>query len=156
MEQTEREILLDIQQRITAMEKREARRRRWRIFRGVLTAVLLVLLAMAAYRGYNVVLAEYNDLAAQLEEVQKAVDELDVDALVKTVNDLSSMDTKGLKNALSYFAAMNVEELETTLNSLRDAVGNVAQLDMTALNEGIENVNNTLEPIMKFFGIKKA
>ena len=156
MEQTEREILLDIQQRITAMEKRETKRRRWRIFRGVLTAVLLVLLAMAAYRGYNVVLAEYNDLAAQLEEVQKAVDELDVDALVKTVNDLSSMDTKGLKNALSYFAAMNVEELETTLNSLRDAVGNVAQLDMTALNEGIENVNNTLEPIMKFFGIKKA
>lgn len=135
-ELSELELLRDIQERLTRIEKRQKAHKR----RGVIVFfVILSVIALLAWFAVPRVLtmySQYNDIMTKIDSISKALDNVDLDAIGKMFNSLSSID---------------FDELKEQLAQLQEVVDNIKFLDIEALNGAVEKMDTALDPILKLF-----
>lgn len=143
---TEREMLLEMREKLNDMEKR---RHRFHTVVLALLSVITVVVCIAALilvPKLSTAVEHYEQLVARLEPVLDQVAKLDFekleanfDAISGVADEIESLDFEALSEKIN---ALNIEMLNEKLS----------KLDMDALNQAIGNLNTAIAPLLKLFG----
>ncbi len=141
------------------------------IFLGAILAVLLALLigALAVTMSFRRYTSQIRTIVDRMETVSAQLEELDVEKLVRTTNELSDVldaakiddivtSLHDVSNELSEVEwkelATNVNELaeaaQESINDVKVSLDKVKELDFETLNQSIRDLSKVIEPLANF------
>jgi hypothetical protein len=122
----------------------------------VCVALLSVLTAAAVIACAIVVPAVLN-VAYEAQDTLEVLQKVDVDSIMTDIDSFTEQAGETFTSVSESAAILNtldMESLNETIGELKTAVDNFSQIDVVALNEAIQNLNDTVEPLARFFGKK--
>ena len=156
-EQESLQLLRDIAQ----SQKKQEKYARWQYLVSVASACACVLIALVLLVGgiyvknqaqgvvdkVNGTLMEADEAVNNFNQVAQDILSLDLQNLTRGVTNLTEEASEGISQAM--------ESLQGTMTEAQEAMENVKGLNIDKLNEGIQKLNDVLEPLAKFFRISR-
>lgn len=133
---TELELLQSMQEKLERIERRQRAERRGNRILFIVIILALVLLAWSIVPKVITMVNQYNAVMDKIDEVSKALSNVDFDSVTKMFNSLSSVDFDGLKEKMA---------------QVENIIDNVSILDINAINNAVEKMNTALDPLLKLF-----
>lgn len=126
--QTERELIDSLQRRIDAMERREAELKARRlVLHGVLTAVLLVAILLAAPR-VRAAVKTLDQVSSTVQKYSLQLKELDPQKLEGAIKVINGLDTDALDKAGEELDGIDLDTIMTQFGRLESVGGDLSEL----------------------------
>ena len=126
--QTERELIDSLQRRIDAMERREAELKARRlVLHGVLTAVLLVAILLAAPR-VRAAVKTLDQVSSTVQKYSLQLKELDPQKLEGAIKVINVLDTDALDKAGEELDGIDLDTIMTQFGRLESVGGDLSEL----------------------------
>lgn len=126
--QTERELIVSLQRRIDAMERREAELKARRlVLHGVLTVVLLVAILLAAPR-VRAAVKTLDQVSSTVQKYSLQLKELDPQKLQGAIKVINGLDTDALDKAGEELDGIDLDTIMTQFGRLESVGGDLSEL----------------------------
>lgn len=136
-------------------EKKNLRVNRFRLFCSLIAIALCAALLILVVRNMRGVVAKVSDTAdvltetgEKLSEVADNLNKVDYETLGKSMQAVADVGEETLGQI--YTATSGLDALLTNAGT---AVENLNNIDIQKLNDGIQRLNDILEPLAKFFNV---
>lgn len=151
-EKTDRELLLEMHERLADMEKRQKRRgvAAWIIAVAVIVAAALLL--MVFIPRYQAFKAQYDAVAQTVQQVNTALENVDLEGLAQAADFLSSIDYTRLQELSALLETMDTAKLSQQLDEVTGLIDQLGELNTEALVSNINLIIEKLQPIMNWLG----
>lgn len=136
---------------LNSEEQKKSDQKRVRLLR--VCVILLSVIAFCIVAATAVLVPTALIAAKEVNDSLAVVQKIDVDALVKTVNEFTAEagDTfASVGSAVAVLEDLDIASLNATIAQLKIAVESFSQVDIAKLNEAIENLNDSVEPLANF------
>ncbi len=136
-------------------EKKNLRLNRIRLVLAALALAVCIVLLWIVMNNVGTVVERVNEVSevvkttgGQMNAVAEDLNKVDFETLGKTLQTVADLSEKTLGQV--YTAT---DGLDGILANAKTAVENLSSIDIQKLNEGIQALNDVLEPVAKFFNI---
>ena len=137
----EKPEMMTLLEKIEKNTSRQARYSRLQFFCAALCVVILAVSLLAVGMRLFPLL---DQLGGTLTLVNTTITDMKLAEMTQSVTDLAEAGSEGISDAL--------KQIEAAMSGVESAINVIEGLDIAGLNEGIEKLNNVLEPMAKFFG----
>lgn len=143
------EMLRRIDRRLAAMERRERNRRAIKIAVALVVILMLALLVLLLVPRFAAMGQGIAQAAALLENLDPTT--------LSAVNDLlSGVDYQALQNSLGSLSKLDINALNQALSQMGSISQQLNNVDLQGLSTSINNINQLIEPLLRFFGLGPA
>lgn len=151
-EKTERELLLEMHDKLAAVEKRQKRRGLtvW-IVAVALVAAIALLLAIFIPR-YQAFKAQYDAVSQTVQQVNTALESVDLEGLTSAAEFLSSVDYAKLQELSTMLESLDTEKLTGQIDEVTGLIDQLGELNTEALVSSINTIVEKLKPLMSWLG----
>lgn len=150
-EKTDRELLLEMHEKLDQIEKRQKRRA---VFTTVAVSVLIIALAICVILmlpGYQAFKAQYDAVAQTVQQINETIKGIDLAGLTSAADFLAGIDYNKLAELSALLDEMDAETLSQQLNEVTNLIDQLGKLNTEALVENINLIIEKLQPVMNWF-----
>ena len=151
-EKTDRELLLEMHEKLAEMEKSRKRRAvtGWVIAIAVIAVIAaLLVIFIPKYQAFR---AQYDAVAQTVQQLNTVLDSVDLEGLTSAADFLSGVDYQKLQELSSLLSTMNTAKLTEQLDEVTGLIDQLGELNTEALVSNINLIIEKLQPIMSWLG----
>lgn len=151
-EKTDRELLLEMSEKLADIEKRQKRRgvAAWVI--GVALALVVALLLLIFVPRYQAFKAQYDAVSATVQEVNTVLENIDLEGLTSAAEFLSGIDYEKLTELSTLLDDMDPETISEQLAEVTELIDQLGELNTEALVSNINLIIEKIQPLMSWLG----
>lgn len=151
-EKTDRELLLEMHEKLAEMEKGRKRRAvaGWLI--AVAALALIAALLVIFVPKYQAFRSQYDAVAQAVQQVNTALENVDLEGLTNAADFLSSVDYQKLQELSSLLNTMDTANLTEQLEQVTSLIDQLGELNTEALVSNINLIIEKLQPLMSWLG----
>ena len=151
-EKTERELLLEMHDKLADIEKRQKRRGVTAWVVAVALAIVIALMVAVFLPRYQAFKAQYDAVSQTVQQVNTALESVDLEGLTSAAEFLSSVDYTKLQELSSLLDTMDTEKLTEQMDEVASLIDQLGELNTEALVSSINTIIEKLQPIMSWLG----
>lgn len=151
-EKTDRELLLEMHEKLAEMEKSRKRRAvtGWVIAIAVIAVIAaLLVIFIPKYQAFR---AQYDAVAQTVQQLNTVLDSVDLEGLTSAADFLSGVDYQKLQELSSLLSTMDTAKLTEQLDEVTGLIDQLGELNTEALVSNINLIIEKLQPIMSWLG----
>lgn len=143
------DMLRRIDRRLADMERRERNRRAVKIAVVLVVVLLLALLVL-------LIVPRVAALINGLGEAAALLGQLDTQTISDVSSFLAGLDLQAIQNGLDTMSQLDINALNQALNQMGSLGQQLSGLDLQGLSTSIYNINQLIDPLLRFFGLGPA
>ena len=151
-EKTDRELLLEMHEKLADIEKSHKRRAVTGWVIAIAAIALIAALLVIFVPKYQAFKAQYDALSQTVQQVNSALDNVDLDGLTQAAEFLSSVDYQKLQELSTLLNTMDASKLTEQLDEVTGLIDQLGELNTEALVSNINLIIEKLQPIMSWLG----
>ena len=151
-EKTDREILLEVNEKLDRIEARQKRRGVALWIAAVAVILVIALLLVFFVPKYQAFKAQYDAVAETVEQLRTVLEGIDLSGLTSAAEFLSSMDYSKLQELAGLLDTLDTGRLSEQLAEMTEMIDQLGELNTEALVSSINTIIEKLQPLMSWLG----
>lgn len=151
-EKTDRELLLEVNEKLDRIEARQKRRGVALWIAAVAVILVIALLLVFFVPKYQAFKAQYDAVAETVEQLRTVLEGIDLSGLTSAAEFLSSMDYTKLQELAGLLDTLDTGKLSEQLAEVTEMIDQLGELNTEALVSSINTIIEKLQPLMSWLG----
>lgn len=151
-EKTEREILLEVNEKLDRIEARQKRRGTALWIAAVAVVLVIAVLLMLFVPRYLAFKAQYDAVAETVQQLKAVLEGIDLSGLTNAAGFLSSVDYGKLQELAGLLEKLDTGKLAEQLDEVTALIDQLGELNTEALVTSINTIIEKLQPLMNWLG----